>query len=275
MIQYLAVEFWIKDKLQKEVLNFYLEQAGVESIEDRESSVVGYFTKLKWPKSEQEMAPYIAEQKIKFHVSEVENRNWNAEWEASFEPVNINDFCYVRAPFHLASPNRNIIDLILEPRMAFGTAHHATTFMMMAAMQHIDFEGKKVFDYGCGTAILSVLAENLGAADIYAIDIEEAAIENAIYNAEINACSKIRCAQATLEEVEIDSYDFILANINRQVLLDSAPKLIEYLVKGGYLLISGILIRDEAIVKQTYLAAGFKYLSTSQKGEWKCIQFTK
>jgi len=263
------VEFHLNSERDKHLLNFFLGEKGVESIVEVAEGVNAYFKEQQWITVADFFEKYSPE------VSTVPNENWNAVWEASFEPVNINDFCYVRAPFHPALETEKIIDLILEPKMAFGTAHHETTFMMMSEMENIDFNGSDVFDFGCGTAILSVLAEKLGASQIFAIDIEENAIENSIYNCSKNNCENIICEQAVLDEIEVKSYDNILANINRQVLLDSAEPLIPFLRPNGTLLISGILIEDEKLVKNCYTKAGFTHISTREKGEWKCMKFTK
>ncbi len=275
MTNYVCVTFEVANVAQSEVLNFKLEEVGVESIEDRDSEIVAYFVQNEWPKAEATLKDYLISENITFKAEAVINENWNAKWEASFEPVNINNFCYVRAPFHPPFNNTNIIDIILEPKMAFGTAHHETTFMMMAQMALLDFMGKSVFDYGCGTAILSILAEKLGAAQIYAIDIEEAAIENAYYNAEINHCNKIVCEQKILSETVSKEYDIVLANINRHVLLATAADLANYVKKSGVLLVSGILLSDEDLVKEEFIRSGFIYEETIQKGEWKCLLFTK
>ena len=272
MKQYTAVHFDVEETSVKEILEYKLSVLGVESIEEREDQLIAYFESSAWPQAEEELLEYLIESEIEYFFALVKNENWNAQWEASFEPVNINDFCYVRAPFHEASSNTEIIDIILEPKMAFGTAHHETTFMMMSQMQALDFQGKKVFDFGCGTAILSVLAEKLGASEIYAIDIEENAVENASYNAEINQCSKIVCEERVLEQVQVRKYDIILANINRQVLLNSAAQLPSFLDRSGVLLLSGILEKDEALVTEVYEEAGFKIVESVQKGEWKCLK---
>ncbi|MCL4105730.1 UNVERIFIED_CONTAM: hypothetical protein GTU68_028607 [Idotea baltica] len=271
MKQYISITFKTQDAIQRAVLNYKLNEAGVESIEEREVDVVAYFEEDEWGRAKQELD--LSE--IEYEVVHVKNENWNAKWEASFEPVNINDFCYVRAPFHSESTKAGMIDLILEPKMAFGTAHHETTFMMISQMKEINFEGQFVFDYGCGTAILSILAEKLGASGIYAIDIEENAVENAKYNAEINGCEKITCDQKTLDETEEFGYDVILANINRGVLLNTAKPLLNFLKKGGVLLLSGILKEDEELVVNTYLTAGFTLDNSIQKGEWMCLKLSK
>lgn len=268
MSDYIEVRFSDLSEESSAVLNYFLGEKDVESIVEEAGLIKAYYTVGKWD----EVKAFFDQWSPEVHI--VKNQNWNAIWEASFEPVKINEFCYVRAPFHQALDNLEIIDLILEPKMAFGTAHHETTFMMISQMEHIDFRGMRVFDYGCGTAILSILAEKLGAESVYAIDIEENAIENAIYNAEINTCSKIRCEVKTLDKTEVQAYDVILANINRAVLLSSAGSLVPYLKAGGTLLLSGILLSDEDLVKNQYIEAGFNHLETIERGEWKCIKFT-
>ncbi|GLR15499.1 50S ribosomal protein L11 methyltransferase [Portibacter lacus] len=270
MKQYVSIIFKLKDEIQRAVLNYNLSNAGVESIEEREDDVIAYFGVEEWEEAKSELDL----DGIDYEVVLVKNENWNAKWEASFEPVNINDFCYVRAPFHPESEKAGLIDIILEPKMAFGTAHHETTYMMMSEMKEIKFEGEYVFDYGCGTAILSILAEKLGASGIYAIDIEENAVENAKYNAEINGCEKITCEQKTLEETDEFAYDIILANINRGVLLNSAKPLKNYLKPGGVLLLSGILREDEDLVLDAYKAEGYTFVHSIQKGEWKCVKLS-
>ena len=274
MKDYLSINFYLEPGPIRDILNFRLEKVGVESIEERDDMLIAYFLVEDWEVGEIQIFEYTRNNHILLEINEVKEQNWNAVWEASFDPVNINDFCYVRAPFHKASNIENIIDIILEPRMAFGTAHHETTFMMMSVMESLDFTGAKVFDFGCGTAILSLLAEKLGAKDIYAVDIEENAIENAKYNAEINGCTNINSEQKVLAELAVTAYDYILANINRQVLLDSASDLVAFLKEKGTLLISGILVKDEELVRQAYTEAGFKHIKTLNKGEWLCMQFT-
>lgn len=273
MDQYICLKLEVSDEVKKEVINYYLEENGVSSIEEIDSGALAYFEINQWAFVKAVVKKMLGEQDVRFSEEEVENRNWNAIWESSFEPVNINNFCYVRAPFHLPFSDDSLIDIILEPRMAFGTAHHATTYMMMQEMQHIKMKGMRVFDYGCGTAILSILAEKMGAKSIYAIDIEENAVENANYNAEINRCRRIRCEQKQLEEISEEAYDIILANINRQVLLDSAQKLIPILSEGGTLLISGILDKDVELVVNTYAECGWKKVKMTSREDWRCIQF--
>lgn len=211
---------------------------------------------------------------LQYSVAKHENKNWNEIWEANFDPVKVDEFCMVRADFH----NRDYSvthDIIINPKMAFGTGHHETTYMMIQAMSQLDFEDKKVFDYGCGTAVLAILAHKMGSRDILAIDIEEEAATNSLENCEVNAIEGIDIRQAVLDDVADASYDIILANINRQVLLDSAERLHTLLAHDGVLLISGILQEDQEKVKQCYINAGFQLKHMAQRGNWLCIQWTK
>ncbi len=271
--EYIALTLFTKDPILREVVNYHLENLGVSSIEERSEDELVYFEVEVFEATKDAILELLNDNNIAFQQEVVEQQNWNAIWEASFQPVNINDFCYVRAPFHAPYGNETLIDIILEPRMAFGTAHHATTYMMMQEMAEIDFQGKSVFDYGCGTAILAILAEKLGAESLYAIDYDENAVENGIYNAEINHCEKILVEQKVLSDLVLKKYDVILANINRQVLLDSAIPLKDFLAEDGTLLLSGLLEQDIPLIKETYSSAGWELEKMIAREDWRCLRY--
>lgn len=274
-VEYVALTIRTADPIKREVVNYHLENLGVSSIEEREQDELVYFETSAFETSKNEIIDLLSLHQIEYSEEIVVQKNWNAIWESSFQPVNINDFCYVRAPFHLPSEDRSLIDIILEPRMAFGTAHHATTYMMMQEMEDIDFQDKKVFDYGCGTAILAILAEKMGAKSLYAIDYDENAVENAIFNAEINNCEKIIVEQKVLSDLEPQTFDVILANINRQVLLDSALPLKLFLEDDGLLLLSGLLEQDIPLIKETYENAGWQLMKIVAREDWRCLSYIK
>lgn len=211
---------------------------------------------------------------VAYEIKTIEPQNWNALWESSFEPVIVDDFCIVRADFHQKMENIEH-DIIINPKMAFGTGHHETTYMMMSAMKNMDISNKYIFDYGCGTGVLAILASKLESGLIDAIDIEEESYDNTIENAQINNVSNINTACATLETFDAKVYDIILANINRNVLLNSAEELNNRLKSNGILLLSGILDDDEVLVTEKYLSAGFTVTEVYAKGYWKCIKLTK
>jgi len=246
-----------------------------ESFEEREDSIIAYI-----PEDEltveiaKEVEDVLTKFETGFTIETIEPQNWNALWESSFEPVVVDDFCVVRADFHDEMENVEY-DIIINPKMAFGTGHHETTYMMMAAMRNMSIAKKLIFDYGCGTGVLAILASKLESGNIDAIDVEEESYDNTIENAQINNVTNINTACATLETFEAKVYDIILANINRNVLLNSAEELNNRLTSNGTLLLSGILKDDERLVTDKYISAGFKVVEVYSKGYWKCIKLTK
>jgi len=204
----------------------------------------------------------------KLVVESVEHKNWNAEWEANFKPLAI-DNIYIRAPFHPASSDHEI-DLIISPKMAFGTGHHETTYMMLKYMNALDFEGKKVLDYGCGTGILTVFAKMKGCDSITGIDIQEEAVENTYEHFELNNISTtdLTVSLGDLDVLSQARYDIILANINRHVLLANADKQLSLLQPEGLLIMSGILQTDRQLILDTYTAAGFSLKDEDSRGDW-------
>jgi len=247
----------------------------IESFEEHDAYMIAYI-----PEDEltEEVAKEIEEVLNRFEttftIKTIEPQNWNALWESSFEPVIVEDFCAVRADFHDKLENIEH-DIIINPKMAFGTGHHETTYMMMSAMRNMPIADKTIFDYGCGTGVLAILASKLNSGNIDAIDIEEESYDNTIENAQINSASNINVACATLETFDAKVYDIILANINRNVLLNSAKELNNRLTLDGILLLSGILEDDETLVTNKYVSSGFKVEEVYSKGYWKCIRLSK
>jgi ribosomal protein L11 methyltransferase len=201
-----------------------------------------------------------------YSVEVIQPENWNALWEQNFQPVEVGSFCGIRAEFHPAFDHVRH-ELVIQPKMAFGTGHHETTFMMVEYMESLDFHEKRVFDYGCGTGILAILAAMLGAHPIDAVDIEAAAVENACENAARNGVS-FSVYHGTIAEVPAAMYDIVLANINRNVILDSLSALHQKIAPGGDLMISGILGSDKETVHDAATAHGFQWISQKAKGNW-------
>lgn len=201
-------------------------------------------------------------------------RNWNAEWEASFQPVKVNGFCGIRADFH--PPMQDVKhEIIINPKMAFGTGHHETTYMMIQEMRSQSFQGAKVLDYGCGTGILAILASKLGASMIDAVDIERESYNNTLENAQINNIDNIQVYQGTLDVILDTAYDVILANINRNVILDSLSMLAEKMKRNGVLLISGFLLEDVPIMETFAEDFRFTVDERSYRGNWACLKLLK
>lgn len=206
-----------------------------------------------------------------FEVEKIVGQNWNEVWESNFSTVLVDGFCGIRADFH--PPFEDVEhEIIINPKMAFGTGHHATTFMMMEFMQDMEFKGKSVLDYGCGTGILAILAAMRGCEDIDAVDIEEPAYYNTIENKDRNGTPDIKCFHGILTDVPTRKYDIILANINRNVILESFPSLYQRLKPGGILLSSGYLLEDKEMMTAAHLENGFLADTSKNKGKWIATQ---
>lgn len=209
-----------------------------------------------------------------YEISNIPYKNWNEAWEQNFEPIRVDDFVGVRAEFHKAFDNVRF-DLVINPKMAFGTGHHETTYQMMEMMQTIDFKAKSVLDYGCGTGILGILAAKLSAAIIEGNDITEESIENTIENCSINKVDNFTVSLGKLDLYDGKVFDIILANINRNVLLESANALFQNMSHDGHLLTSGYMPEDQTLIEECYTEAGFRMESMTQKAYWLCHHWVK
>jgi ribosomal protein L11 methyltransferase len=249
---------------QQEVLVSTLTDFGAEGFEQTDRQLIAYFPALDFNSYE----IHAALENYTFHTLTLEEQNWNAIWESNFQPVKVGDFCTVRADFHEAVPGTKY-EIVITPKMSFGTGHHATTYMMIEQMGNIDFENKKMFDFGTGTGILAILAEKLGAANINAIDVDEWSITNAKENFDRNSCSKIQVAQSSV--IPPEQFDIILANINRNVILNYLAELRKALTPGGYVLLSGLLTTDEEAVLSA--ASGLELIlrTRNERNNWLSI----
>ena len=201
----------------------------------------------------------------------IRGENWNEIWESNFHPIKVEDFCGIRAEFH--EPMKGVDhELIITPKMAFGTGHHETTYMVIQLMQGLDFAGKSVLDYGCGTGVLAILASRLGASQIDAIDIEEASWLNTLENCETNSVYNVHVRQGILSLVENHGYGIVLANINRNVILDSLVSLSHMLEKQGIIVFSGILKTDEDILSKALNENGFTCIKILERNNWIAMQ---
>lgn len=257
----------------KEIVLAFLEELPFNAFEETESGWKAY-PDMDVSSEEIDSQLNAIKNKFAFNFEKevIKGQNWNALWEAGFQPVEVKDYCGIRANFH--PPFEKVQhEIVIQPKMAFGTGHHATTYMMIKMMEDLTFTDKNVFDYGCGTGILAILADKEGAAQIDAVDIEEESYTNTIENAAINQATKIKPFLGTLEDVPQKKYDIILANINRNVILNSLDALYSRLMPGSYLLVSGILHQDENKVTEKAFSAGFKHLETIHRGDWSCLKF--
>jgi len=267
--QYISYQINESSTDQQEILVAMLEDYGFDGFEQTNAQLIanGYKGSL----DELAIESYLTEQAIGFTKSVLDEENWNEKWERSFEPIVIDEFCAVRASFH--KPISNVMhEIIITPKMSFGTGHHATTWMMMKAMESLEFEGKSVIDFGTGTGILAILAEKMGAKNIEAIDYDDWCIENGNENVESNNCAQIHLYKGD-NLAALQPVDIILANINKNVILANFPDLQRLLAKKGVLLISGILIEDEADILSTAFSLKLQHIKTIERNGWLCILF--
>ncbi|MDE3249743.1 MAG: 50S ribosomal protein L11 methyltransferase [Bacteroidota bacterium] len=213
----------------------------------------------------------LNDRKLTWSSVPIKEENWNARWESGFEPVRIRDFCSIRAAFHspLQPPTEH--EIVITPRMSFGTGHHATTWLMVDAMERVAMHGKTVFDFGTGTGVLAILAAKMGASAVTAIDNDNWSIENSIDNFKLNNCDEILVFNK--ESIsEFGRFDLILANINRHVILAQLPAMQQHLAPGGVLLASGLLKADSTVVLRAALEAGLDCVEETCREDWICLR---
>jgi len=271
MTNYIEIVFPVSIQTQKDELVAQLSIRGFEGFEEERTQLKAFIREEDF--DEQELTAFAAAQQLVFTQSRIENKNWNAEWEANFQPVVIDGFCAVRAAFHPPVPGVTH-DIIVTPKMSFGTGHHATTYMMVQAMARPVFTGKTVFDFGTGTGVLAILAEKLGARAITAIDNDDNSIENAAENLVANGCRRCELFKAASTE-GLGQFDIILANINRNVILQNLLYLKQHLYDGGVVLLSGLLKDDQQQVLAEAEKQGLMLTGRLEKEGWICLEMGK
>jgi len=257
-----------------EILIAQLAEIGFESFVETDQGTTAYIQKAVFNNDLLQEVGLLANPdfQVSYGVEEIAQQNWNQQWEQSFEPIVVADRCVVRAPFHKATAAA--YEIIIEPKMSFGTGHHETTYMMLQLLLDIDCSGKTVLDMGCGTAVLAILAEKRGAKVVDAIDIDTWCVENSTENAQRNDCSTIKVflGDAGLLN-EAGKYDLILANINRNILLQDIPTYRSALKEGGQLLLSGFYLEDLEMIKGSCKDAGGEYLTHLIRNNWIAAKF--
>lgn len=268
-----CLEIFYSDESNEELIIALLDSWNIDALEQDQLRIKVYhedFIVL------QEIQEFLESKKSivsDTQIIELEDKNWNKLWESSFEPVNVEDFCTVRASFHKASTSR--FEIIIDPEMAFGTGHHETTYLMMLQMKEIPFQSKTVLDFGCGTGILAILAEKLGSAQIAAIDNDPVAIQCAVDCIEKNQSKHIEASTKGLDHFKGSKFDVILANINRNVLLEYAVAIASLQNSGAQLLLSGILVSDILQIKEQFEANAYLVQTEKSKGDWSSLLFSK
>lgn len=266
---YLEYDFKIKPlQPASDILIAELGDLGFESFVENEEGLLAYILKSEW--KEQTLDDLFVLQHPDFEITwtskEIEQQNWNSEWEKNFHPIRVGDGCMVRAPFH--AKEDVTYDIVIEPKMSFGTGHHETTFMMLQHILNTDFEGKSVLDMGCGTGVLAILAKMKGARSADAIDIDEWCYVNSLENVERNNCADIQVFQGDRGLIQYKKYDVILANINRNILLEDIPVYANCLNNGGALFLSGFYLEDLDAISAKCAAHGLEFEKNLEKNRW-------
>ena len=274
-MNYLKISFQVPVSFDQELLIAHLSVFAFNGFEQETNRLTAYIEQKEFDGALQKCIDSLqARYQLIVEQSLIANQNWNAQWESDYEPVIVDQFCAVRASFHAAITSVQH-EIVVTPKMSFGTGHHATTYMMMKKMQDIDFNNKAVLDYGCGTGVLAILAQRLGASHLQAVDIDTWAYENTLENFSINAVESVQTYCGTLQEVPFSKVAILLANINRNVILDTMSSMSERLKDGGFLLCSGFLEEDIPKVSAQAALHGLQLEHTMQRQQWRCLLFSK
>lgn len=276
MTTYISYTFIIEPRdPATEILIAELGYAGFESFVENDEGVIAFIQKDDFKENMLDDIFILKndEFKIEFKKEIIEQVNWNEEWEKNFNPILIDEKVFIRAPFHDKKPEITY-DIVIEPKMSFGTGHHQTTHMMVKHLLNIDLKDKKVLDMGCGTGVLAILAEMRGAKPIDAIDIDNWCYLNSIENAARNNCNNISVFEGDASLLINKKYDVIIANINRNILLNDIKTYTSCLNKNGILLLSGFYQEDIPIIDKEVSKYKLKLQSIEEMKNWVAVKYS-
>jgi len=270
----IQVSIDVADEAIKDMMIAELADLGFDGFEETETGLLSY---IALDRFDGELSSVLEELVNRFGLTYTSNaidkQNWNALWESNFEPVLVDDFVGVRANFHDSFSGAVEHDIIITPKMSFGTGHHGTTYSVMQLMRGIDFTNKSVFDFGTGTGLLAILAHKLGAGYILAVDNDDWCIENASENIEVNNTQSIEIQK--VDNAKLDKkFNIIIANINKNIILDNLAFLAEATVPGGVVLLSGLLVEDEPEIEAACAALGWKHQETRTRNNWIALHYS-
>ncbi len=270
MKNFIKVEVHLSSIEEAEILLAELSVTDFYAFEQYESVLTAYVEQENFVEEEFKI---FLRPNTTYKCSLIEDINWNQQWESELQPVTINKFVGIRASFH--KPLKNVEhEILLTPKMSFGTGHHASTFLMIRLMEQINFKNKSVIDFGTGTGILAILAERLGAASVFAIDNDDWSINNALENVQANCCKYIQVKK----EDNIKSHssvNIVVSNINRDILMANAKDFSMHLQPGSALIISGFLVEDEEEISSVFVKNNFQKKKREQEDEWLGLVFVK
>lgn len=278
-MNYIEVNFTCNpnNEIVTSILPSLIGEIGYESFEETETGVIAYVTESLFDENnlKQVLSDFPIEATISYTIKKVEEKNWNEEWEKNyFQPLIIDDRCIIQSTFH-KQPKVYEYNIIIDPKMAFGTGHHSTTKLIIKEVLDMELKGKSVLDMGCGTAVLAILASMKGADPILAIDIDHWAYDNAIENLQLNNINNIEIQIGGEELLGNQSFDIILANINRNILLADIHKYVSVLNKGGELYMSGFYVEDIPVIREECEKYGLKFIHNTEDNNWTAVKFIK
>lgn len=282
-MNYYEIKFTYDSPIETEIINDILAaelgEIGFESFTQTQEGLQGYIKESLYDSQvmEEKLSAFPLDNVSIAHTDQlVESKDWNEEWEKNyFKPIRIGNDCIIRASFHEAEPGFTYT-IIIDPKMAFGTGNHETTYLMISEMLKLDLEGKELLDMGCGTAVLAILARMKGAQRVTAIDIDEWAYNNALENIRLNNTEDIQIALGGAERIkDCGLFDLVFANINRNILLNDMHQYAQCMKAGGYLYMSGFYKEDIPVIEEECQRNGLTLLSYAEKNNWVAVRVRK
>ena len=275
MADYIELSIPVCDSEQAEILIAELADFPFESFMQEETLLKAYIPENELETCRGEVAELLTGKLIHGTYKRIETVNWNQQWESDFEPVYVDGRCVIRAPFHDPAPD-GALDVVIMPKMSFGTGHHATTWLMVASVLDIDVTGKNILDMGSGTGVLAIVAVMCGARHADAVDIDQWAYDNCSENIAVNRVEdKITPILGDVGAVEGRNYDVILANINRNILLADMKSYVAALNDDGMLIMSGVLEADIPVLEQMAHNLGLTHIANRFRDGWAALEYKK
>ena len=275
-MNYIEVSVNVEPKEQgSDILIAHLSDLGFESFVESDNGFLAYIQEEEFSEEEVELTfgDYQDLFKIEFTTKVIPKQNWNEEWESNFQPIDVAGKCYIRAPFH-EKKTGYLLDIIIEPKMSFGTGHHDTTQLMIRILMLLNVKNQSLLDMGCGTGVLAIAASLLGANPILAIDIDDWSYQNTIENLTKNNINNVLVNKGDAKILEKKTFNTILANINKNVLLDDMSIYKNALEKNGNLVLSGFFETDIDEIKEKAENLGLKYEERYVSNQWAALHFT-
>ncbi len=266
-MKYVKLIFTLQHEDDAEIIMALLSEFSILGFEQMETQLLAYSSEDVF--NENLLKEMLGEFNCNYTIETIAHENWNQIWESNFEPIRVGSDIGVRASFHDALVDCKY-EIVITPKMSFGTGHHETTQMMLEYIGETDCQNKSVFDFGCGTGVLAILTKMKGANKIYGIDHDAWSVENAIENCRNNDCNDIEISIQDITEIQ-ECFDIILANINLNILLEYLPLMKSLLNAGGIIIMSGIFVNDIPQLKSKFESLGMQLVSTKQKKDWAAV----